>query len=265
MNRQLIIGAIFGSLVTLLAVIGLACSTGKPADAETDFSYVIASVNGTEFTIEDLISSPRIYPIIKDSMIVHELALQEAAKRGIEIDLDVIKEEIKKMIDANGGYDAFLEQTGKSMPVNLIMRDVENFILVQWLMQELIKNEWETTQLPIPDDELKAVFDTDGGRFRGQIAGDLQITPEEVTFEMARDKILEEKKQVWMGEAMATFMTDLEAENEIQFYLFDMWKDKEPAVAPQFKDVEFEFEAVEGDGGGTEDSDGVVTLAPEGL
>jgi len=262
MNRQLIIGAIFGSLVTLLAVIGLACSTGKPADAETDFSYVIASVNGTEFTIEDLIASPRVYPIIQDGIIVHELALQEAAKRGIEIDLDAIKEQITQMINGNGGYDKFMEQTGQSMPVNLIMKDVENYFLGQWLVQKLIENEWETTQLPISDDELRTIFDTDGERFRGQVAGNLQITPEEVTFEQARDSILEEKKQIWMSEARATFTKDLEAKNEVQFFLWDMWKDKEPAVSPQFKDVEFQFETPSGDE--TDEDKGFASAAPGG-
>ncbi len=203
--------------------------------AECD-NFVLARVGEVDITLLDLLEKPQTFSLIQEGLITNEIIRQEAARRGVDVDMDFIQEQIDNMIAGYGTIDNFLEQVGSAMPSTLVLDDVRDYFVMQELKNQILNHEWETTRTPIPETEIMYHWSESETMYKQVLSNEMGIDPEEVTLEIARERMKEDIKQAWIGENSLTFFLDLRLAVDYEFYLFDALNGREHVVVPEIED-----------------------------
>ena len=87
------------------------CTEGQRIEPGNDaHDLLIARVGDKDITVADLLEKPRIYQMIHDDLIMQEIILQEASKRGVSPDQEAVQVQINQMIEDDPELQKTLEE-----------------------------------------------------------------------------------------------------------------------------------------------------------
>ncbi|MCK4719754.1 hypothetical protein KAU08_03800, partial [bacterium] len=133
-----------------------------------------------------------------------------------------------------------------SIPISLIPADLRKSFLQQSYHKAIMEDRYDNEHGPSTDDELETQWLASPGMYESRMAGELGITPEEVTFEMAREKIEEDIRMQWQSERFQTLVEFLKESIEVEFYLLDVLDESADLQIPEIDgDDSFEYVPLE--------------------
>ncbi len=215
-------GVFFTLIIMLTVLTGASCTENQPAGETGDCKdMVLARVGEGNITLGDLLENPSFYGLVSEQLITRELLEQEALKRGITVDMDEVQQQVDDMIEQSGGWENLTSTIPQSIPISLIPADLRRSALQQSYHMAIMEDRYDNEHGPSTDDELETQWLAAPGMYEGRVAGELGITPEEVTFEMAREEIEEDIRMQWQSERFQTLVEFLKESIEVEFYLLD--------------------------------------------
>ncbi len=252
-----LIGMVFGLLVVVVA----GCVTTQPYEPGENLEeltkyddLIVARVGETNITLADVFQRPDVYVLIDESLIVGEVIMQEGAKRGIVIEQDEIEAKVAELIEANNGWEEFVNAQPKSIPPALLADFIRKNYVLEAMRKRILEHMWDTEEYPPSEEEIRANWNEHMGMYRARVGNELGIDHGEVTFEMARDTVVEGMKEQFVAARVSSpeFWHELADTYDIDFYLRNRAEDLYDVIVPELTEEDLEGEGAEGDGTGEE-------------
>jgi hypothetical protein len=163
----------------------------KPEDV------VLARIDDKVLTLSDLLQFPEFFQFLDQTVILNEAVLQEAARRGIEVDQEEAETKLQEMLDSQGGMENVLSQAPPFIPKSILPEQMRTDTNLSILKETILHLVYLEKNGPITEEKIQKFWDDFGAVVRGQLAPELNTDPESVTYEQAREKTIEVMEQQW--------------------------------------------------------------------
>jgi hypothetical protein len=147
--------------------------------------------------LSDLLQFPEFFQFLDQTVILNEAVLQEAARRGIEVDQEEAETKLQEMLDSQGGMENVLSQAPPFIPKSILPEQMRTDTNLSILKETILHLVYLEKNGPITEEKIQKFWDDFGAVVRGQLAPELNTDPESVTYEQAREKTIEVMEQQW--------------------------------------------------------------------